>query len=140
METICHQQEPACQCQQARLSAEESVPSKTRRTLPSTTSARAHHGSVQEAPHLSRPYLSTMLCRGRPAPSTLVPKQERRQLRRGSLFEKLCQQGVSEDVACQRQDLYNRLRGAVDIGYYDDDDDDDDETKNVPRTRHTRYR
>jgi hypothetical protein len=72
----------------------------------------------------SRRYLSSMLCRRKPSPHPPHPRKQEPQVRRGSLFEKLCHQGVPEDVACRRQDLYNQLLGAVHVGYYDYDDDE----------------
>ena len=61
-------------------------------------------------------YVSTMLCRF--GPNQKQPVQERR----GSLFEKLRQRGVTEDVALRRQDIYNRLIAAFSVCDGDDCD------------------
>ena len=106
---------------QSKTSSEESVSTTMSEATPSCDGSRYNTSGLPSRPC---PYLSTML--GRKLSLRRLWSKEKSGLgirvRRGSLFEKLRQQGVPEDIACRRQHIYNRLMSVVSVCCYDDDD------------------
>lgn len=106
---------------QSKASSEESVSTTMSDATPSCDGSMHDKSDFPSRPC---PYLSTMLGRKRSL-RRLWSKEKSGlgvRVRRGSLFEKLRQRGVPEDIACRRQHIYNRLMTVVSVCCYDDDD------------------
>jgi hypothetical protein len=93
---------------------------------------KQHDRSGQRRPTPACPYISTMLGRRHllhpPVSSKMTGSSSSSssfkiiRVRRGSLFEKLVAKGVSEELACRRQHMYNRLVAVLSNTESDDGD------------------